>query len=186
MQVQRIFSTAYRKILVTGIGKDRNGIARDITGLIFDEEGNITDSKITKFQQNFTLMYLVEILEKNLESFKESIKKAQGLLAIHLDASEVNEMPSAASISPTHAWLSALYEEESSRALRKFLSNQGINVDKLEQTQVLAPMGGTELFQLKARVSSDVLSFEEMNEKIRSIEDPLLVSIGLAIDKAVN
>ena len=186
MQVQRIFSTAYRKVLVTGIGKDRTGIARDITGLIFDEEGNITDSRITKFQQNFTLMFLVEILEKNLEKFKESVKKAQGLLAIHLDASEVNELPLAKTALPTHAWLSVLHEEESSRALQKILLKHGISLDKVEESQVSAPMGGTELFQLRARASSDVLSFEEMKEKVSCIDDPLLVSIELAVDKVAN
>ena len=132
MQTQRLFTTAYRKVLVTGIGRDRTGIARDITGLIFDEEGNITDSRITKFQHNFTLMFLVEILEKNLESFKESIKKAQQLLAIHLDASEVNEMPQACSLTPTHALLSIVHEEEASRLVQKFLARQKINLDKLE------------------------------------------------------
>ena len=186
MQIQRLFTTAYRKVLVTGIGRDRTGIARDITGLIFDEEGNITDSRITKFQQSFTLMFLVEILEKNLESFKESIKKAQQMLAIHLDASEVNDMPQVSSVAPTHAFLSVVHEEEASRLVQKFLAKQRINLDRLELSQVPAPMGGTDLFKLRARVSSDVLSFEEMRNKISCLDDPMLVSIDLEMEKATN
>jgi glycine cleavage system regulatory protein len=167
-------------MLVTGIGKDRTGIARDITGLIFDEEGNITDSRITKFQQNFTLMFLVEILEKNIESFKDSIKRAQEMLSIHLDASEVTEMPSVKTATLTSACLSVMHEDsEVQKSIQKFLNKQGITMEKVELSQVSAPMGGTDLFQLKAKVSCESFSFEEMRKKLEKFDDPLLISLEL-------
>jgi hypothetical protein len=52
-------------------------------------------------------------------------------------------------------------------------------MEKVELSQVSAPMGGTDLFQLKAKVSCESFSFEEMRKKLEKFDDPLLISLEL-------
>lgn len=181
MLTQRLFSSARRKLLVTGIGNDRKGIARDISSLIFNEEGHIKESRITKFQETFTLTFLVEILEKNIESFRESIQKSREKLSIHLDASELNTevVPTA----PKKALLSIVSEQDPStlNSLSTFLTRHGIVVNKVETNSFSAPMGGTELYNcvISMNLNQDFSNFQE---KLRELEDGQIVSLELRQD----
>lgn len=177
MLTQRLFSSARRKLLVTGIGSDRKGIARDISSLIFNEEGQIKESRITKFQETFTLTFLVEILEKNIESFKESIQKSREKLSIHLDATEANQA------APQKALLSIVSEQDpcTLNVLSTFLTRHGVVVNKVETNSFLAPMGGTELYNcvISMNLNQDISNFQE---KLGELEDGQIVSLELRQD----
>lgn len=181
MLVQRLFSSARRKLLVTGVGSDHKLIARDISSLIFNEEGQITESRITKFQQTFTLTFLVEILEKNLESFKESLNKSRDKLSIHLQASELNPEP----VQPTFkkAVLTVTSEQDPNtlKTLLSFLTKQGVTVNKSETASFQAPMCGTELFTSLFSINLNQ-DFSNFQEKLRELDDSLIVSVELRQD----
>lgn len=178
MLAQRLFSSARRKLLVTGIGSDHKLIARDISSLIFNEEGHITESRMTKFQQTFTLTFLVEILEQNLESFKESLKQSREKLSIHLQAREFSPDPVEQTLKK--AVLSVTSEQDPStlKSLLSFLAKQGVTVNKSETTSFQAPMCGTELFNTSFSINL-TQDFSALQEKLRELDDSHVVSVDL-------
>ena len=183
MFLQRIFSSSTRKLLVTGAGRDRIGIVKDITGLIFDEDGNIADSRMTKLEQNFALMVLVEIPEKNIDSFKERIRKSREQFAIHLDANEVYEPPEKTLEIEDYKVFIELVGDVLPvivYTLTQHLASQGVNIDSIDTFSYSAPMGGTTLFKVKSKVTvNKIIDFEKFRNSLKSLESSLVVSINV-------
>lgn len=183
MFLQRIFSSSTRKLLVTGAGRDRIGIVKDITGLIFDEDGNIADSRMTKLEQNFALMVLVEIPEKNIDSFKERIRKSREQFAIHLDANEVYVPPEKTlEIEDYKVFIELVGDDQPGivYTLTQHLASQGVNIDSIDTFSYSAPMGGTTLFKVKSKVTvNKIIDFEKFRNSLKSLESSLVVSINV-------
>ena len=172
MILSRLFSYAKRKVVVTGAGKDRIGIVKDITGVIFDEEGNIADSRMTKLEQNFALMMLVEIPEQNFASFQQRIKMSRELFGIHLDVNDIYEAPSkTVEIDNYKVFIEVIGDDQPGivYSLTQLLASLGVNIDKIDTYNISAPMGGTTLFKIKSKVSvNKVIDLKTLKEIIIS------------------
>jgi glycine cleavage system regulatory protein len=181
MFVRRLYSQARRKVVVTGAGKDRIGIVKDITGLIFDEEGNIADSRMTKLENNFALMILVDLPEKNYSSFVERVKKSRSDFAIHLDVNEVHHAPvKAVEISDYEVNIELIGDDQPGLVyvLTQHLASQGVNINKIDTFNYSAPMGGTLLFKARAKVRvNSIIDFEKFKQSLKALESSLVVAI---------
>lgn len=188
MILRRLFS--HKKLLLTGAGKDRVGIVKDITGLIFDEEGNIADSRMSKLRQNFALMILVELPEENVQSFKEKIKASRENFGIHLEASEVYEGNEHSSENQDYKVMIELVGDDQPGIvynLTQHIAGQNGNIDKIDTFSYIAPMGGITLFKVNSLITlNKSTSFDKFKEELKALEGPLLVSIKvyLADDQA--
>jgi glycine cleavage system transcriptional repressor len=183
MFLKRLLSANTRKLLVTGAGRDRIGIVKDITGLIFDEDGNIADSRMTKLEQNFALMVLVEIPDRNVESFKERIKRSREYFGIHLDANDVYETPEKTlEIDDYKVFIELVGDDQPGivYTLTQHLVSQGVNIDNIDTFSYSAPMGGTTLFKVKSKVTvNKIIDFEKFKNSLKSLESSLVVSINV-------
>lgn len=179
MILRRLFS--HKKLLLTGAGKDRVGIVKDITGLIFDEEGNIADSRMSKLKQNFALMILVELPEENIDSFKQKIKTSRETFGIHLEATEVYEGNEKGADNQDYKIMIELVGDDQPGIvynLTQHLAGQNANIDKIDTFSYIAPMGGITLFRVKTLVTlNKSVGFDNFKEGLKALEGPLLVSI---------
>jgi len=62
------------KFLLLGSGKDRLGIVKDVTGVIYSLNGNVLDSRMTKLAGEFGLMMLVSIPTEDVETTKRALE----------------------------------------------------------------------------------------------------------------
>lgn len=189
MILRRLFS--HRKLLLTGAGRDRVGIVKDITGLIFDEEGNIDDSRMSKLKQNFALMILLELPEENVKSFMEKIKASRENFGIHLEATEVYEEKGKTSENQDYKVMIELVGDDQPGIvynLTQHIAGQNANIDKIDTFSYIAPMGGITLFKVNSLVTlSKSIPFEKFKEELKALEGPLLVSIKVYLaDDQVN
>ena len=179
MILRRLF--AHKKLLLTGAGKDRVGIVKDITGLIFDEEGNIADSRMSKLRQNFALMILVELPEENIGSFKQKIKASRETYGIHLEATDVYEENEKNGETQDQKIMIELVGDDQPGIvynLTQHLAGKNANIDKIDTFSYIAPMGGITLFRVKTLVTlNKSVGFDEFKEGLKALEGPLLVSI---------
>ena len=183
MLVQRFFGALKRKVVVTGAGIDRIGLVKDITGIIFDEDGNIADSRMTKLEQNFAMMMLVEIPEQNYPSFQEKIRKSKELFAIHLDVNDLHPPPQKTIPSNEYkVHIEAIGDDQPGLvySLTQLLASLGGNIEKIDTFSYSAPMGGTTLFKIRARVLlSKLIDFDKFKQSLKSIESNLAVEMNI-------
>ncbi|OMJ84298.1 hypothetical protein SteCoe_14646 [Stentor coeruleus] len=183
MFLRRLFNTGRKKLIVTGAGKDRIGIVKDITGIIFDEDGNISDSRMTKLENNFALMVLVDIPEKNYASFQDKIKRSRELFAIHLDATDLHPTPAKTiEIEDYKVFIELVGDDQPGivYALTQHLAGQGVNIDKIDTFSYSAPMGGCTLFKVKSKVTvNKIIDFEKFKHSLKSLESSLVAEINV-------
>lgn len=181
MLLRRLFTSAKRKLILTGTGVDRIGLVKDITGIIFDEDGNIADSRMTKLESNFSLMVLIDIPEKNYQSFQDKVKKSREDFGIHLDVTDLHPVPSKTiEIQDYKVFIELIGDDQPGivYSLTQILASQGVNIDKINTFSFSAPMGGTTLFKVKSRVTvNKIIDFDKFRESLKSLESSLVVEI---------
>ena len=186
MLLKSFFGSLKRKVVVTGAGIDRIGLVKDITGIIFDEDGNISDSRMTKLEQNFAMMMLVEIPEQKYASFQEKIRMSKELFAIHLDVNDLHPIPQKTIPSNDYkVHIEAIGDDQPGLvySLTQLLASLGGNIEKIDTFSYSAPMGGTTLFKIKARVLlSKLIDFERFKESLKTIESSLAVEMNIYKD----
>ena len=181
--LRRFASLLNRKAVVTGAGVDRIGIVKDITGIIFDEDGNIADSRMTKLAQNFALMMLIEIPEQNFESFQQRIQKSRELFAIHLEVNDLHSVPpKTVEIDNYKLFIEVIGDDQPGivYSLTQLLASLGVNIDKIDTYNISAPMGGTALFKIKSKVTvNKIIDLEKIKRSLRVLESSLAVDINV-------
>lgn len=76
------------RLVLIGSGKDRVGLVKDITGVIFEEDGGILDSKMSRVGGNFTMLFLIEIPSNNVKDFRDLVTERQEALGLTLYCEE--------------------------------------------------------------------------------------------------
>jgi len=67
-----------QSILLSISGKDKAGIVRDVSDMLFHAETNIIDSSMTVLRGRFTMMMIVELMESNdFTSFKAALSELE-------------------------------------------------------------------------------------------------------------
>jgi glycine cleavage system regulatory protein len=187
MLLKRLFSYGKKKFVVIGAGKDRIGIVKDIAGIIFNEDGNIADSRMNKLEQNFALMILVEIPERNCQSFQNKIRSSREILGIHLEVNEAYKSPAPTVEIENYKLLIEIIGDDQPGivySLTQHLASLGANIDKIDTFSYSAPMGGTTLFKVDCKVTlNKLIEYEKFCESVKTLENTLDVDVNIYRDK---
>lgn len=178
----RLFSSLNKKkVVVTGAGHDRIGIIKDITELIFENNGNLMDSKMSKLGGDFAVMMLVEFPIDSVQIFKSKLIESKESLGLHLSCSDAI-VPKATS----HESYNVKIELEGADSpgivytVSQYLSDVGANVENMVTSSQCAPMGGTTLFKMSGTIKlSDLINFNALKDKVKLLENKLGVDIRL-------
>mmetsp|Transcript_17806 Transcript_17806/g.40703 ORF Transcript_17806/g.40703 Transcript_17806/m.40703 type:complete len:230 (+) Transcript_17806:157-846(+) len=158
--VRSFFSSNQRhnkqtQMIINAVGTDRLGIVHDMTKEVIDAGGNVGASQAAKLGEYFSLMMLVEVPESKIESLKESLSQMQDLSASVCSTKESEGATTfASSSSYTIGYKGELTLEGADNPgivhkVTKILSTNGLNIDKMETTDELAPGGGAVLFRMR-------------------------------------
>jgi glycine cleavage system transcriptional repressor len=143
-----------RHLALTALGPDRPGLVAEVTRFIHARGGNIEDSRMAILGGDFGLLILISGSDAQISSITRDLaelQKVTGLVA-HARTTKSPEEHRKATVMPCLVTAEALDREGIVQAVAGALHASGINIVSLETSSYNAPVSGSPLFRLEARV----------------------------------
>jgi glycine cleavage system transcriptional repressor len=161
--------------LLSALGRDRIGVAGDLTAALARRHIEIEGSRMTALKGKFALLVQVCGEGDDVTGLSRDLSKMGGDLGfeLHLDALEAKPAPAPAPekarpfliecFSPGPAGLNAV---------TRVLHNHRINIEELETETSAAPCSSRIAFYMKARIAiPSSVSIERLRVELRGVED---------------
>jgi len=142
------------KLIINAVGVDRLGIVSDMTKHVIDVGGNVGESQASKLGQHFSLMMLVDVPDDKLTTLNDSLASMTDLSASVYHVKEGGADDTASSSSAVGYRGKLTLEGADNQGIVhkvcKILSNNGLNIARMETSDELAPEGSTVLFKMNS------------------------------------
>lgn len=151
----RCFSSIKQQaLIINAVGTDRLGIVSDMTKQVIDVGGNVGESQAAKLGKHFSLMMLVKVPHDKVEALQASLSKMTDLTATVCLTTDDDGGGAGVPSRPAVGYrgqltLSGADNPGIVHRVTKILSTNGLNIDKLETSDELAPGGSTVLFKMR-------------------------------------
>ncbi|OFW09820.1 MAG: hypothetical protein A3G20_03200 [Acidobacteria bacterium RIFCSPLOWO2_12_FULL_59_11] len=145
--------TAKEYLVITAVGPDRVGLVEQITQFLLKEGCNIEDSKMAAFCGEFAIILLVSGEATALERVSRSLDSLTAQIGLVFFCKKTAPRAPVESALPCRLQAFCLDHPGVVHQLSSVLSRKGINIESMETTTHEAPMSGTPIFQLEARLS---------------------------------
>ena len=88
-----IMNWAFKRILIfyahhLALGEDRTGIVADMTKLVTDNGGSVSESKALKLGSHFSLMMLVSCPKSSVSHLKDSLGSVPDIMTLAVDTTK--------------------------------------------------------------------------------------------------
>ncbi len=168
-------------LVISALGSDRPGLVAEVTEYVSERGGNVEDSRMAVLGAEFGILLLVsgtgeEVLR--IETDVAQIKEKTGLEVVFRRTKAPEEYRRAATI-PCIVTAESLDQEGIVRAVSRALCRAGVNIVSLETSAYQAPVTGSPLFRMEARV--DIPSGITV-AKVRKAMDEVAEAENLDID----
>ncbi|MBI4460133.1 MAG: ACT domain-containing protein [Acidobacteria bacterium] len=140
-------------LVITAVGPDRVGLVQHITQFLLKEGCNIEDSKMAAFCGEFAIILLVSGEASGLDRVSQSLDSLTAETGLVFFSKRSAPRTPVESAIPCRLLASCLDHPGVVHQLSSALSMKGINIESLETTTQEAPMSGTPIFRLEARLS---------------------------------
>src|SRR3989338_4062251 len=140
-------------LVIPAVGPDRVGLVEQITQFLLKEGCNIEDSKMAVFCGEFTIILLVSGEAAALDRVAQSLPALTAQTGLGFSSKRPVARVPVASALPCRLQASCLDHPGVVHKLSSALSKLGVNIEAMETTTHAAPMSGTPIFQLNARLS---------------------------------
>ena len=161
-------------IIISAFGADKPGIVSHLTGTITSHGGNIEESRMVKFGTDFTTMILVSVSAEWTESLTVALGGIQGL---QISIQKTSPFSMDATIPQCEIHLTGADNEGLVYKVAARLAEKGINIEEMETGTENAPISGTILFTMTARVSHPELDIPRLYNDMNELADKLGVEI---------
>lgn len=182
----RCFSTVEKEfIVVSAVGSDRRGIVSDITKIVVDKGGNVSESQAAKLGTHFGLSMLISIPKRESEALQVSLTSLPGLVM----SCFVTDDPKAVNVTPNIGYsgrftLTGADNPGIVHRITSIISNHHLHIDKMETSQEDAPFGGTSLFRMECIATAmsplgDGFNAEVIKDELQNLGDMMNCDITL-------
>ena len=161
-------------IIISAFGADKPGIVSHLTGTITTHGGNIEESRMMKLGSDFTTMILVSVSAEWTESLTVALGGIQGL---QISIQKTSPFSMDATIPQCEIHLTGADNEGLVYKVAARLAEKGINIEEMETGTENAPISGTILFTMTARVSHPQLDIPRLENDMNELADKLAVEI---------
>jgi glycine cleavage system transcriptional repressor len=163
------------------MGRDRVGLAADITLWIEECGGNVEESRMAVLGGEFAVIMLVSGNPGAVKSLLDGAAAAAGRLDIRLDAKETTAPLPAAGGRPYFVESVSLDSPGIVHAITREIRSMGVSIEELETSSSAAPWTGAPVFRMKAAVilpaTLPVADFRESMENLAHERD-LDITLG--------
>lgn len=141
-------------LVLSALGPDRPGLVAEVTEYLTERGGNVEDSRMAVLGAEFGVLLLVSGTADEIGAIErdvETLAKTTGL-GVLVRPTKSPEDHRRAAVIPCVVTAEALDHEGIVRAVSRALCAVGVNIVSLETTAYEAPVTGSQLFRLEARV----------------------------------
>jgi glycine cleavage system transcriptional repressor len=143
-----------RNFVLTLTGPDRVGIVDRVTGLLLDRGGNVETSRMARLGGEFAILMLVSMPEEQFAGLDRSLEELSAA------GYKVTTTAAARTYAEAHpGWLPYLIEVHGAdhegiiHEVAHYLSERGINIESVDSETSPAPLSGSPLFAMTARLA---------------------------------
>ena len=162
--------------IISTFGSDRPGIVSHLTGAITSHGGNIEESRMVKLGTDFTSMILVSVSEEWSESLAIALNGIQNL---QISIKKTSPFTLGTTIPQCKIHLNGADNEGLVHKIADKLAEKGINIEEMETDTENAPISGTILFTMTARVSHPELDKDRLDNDMNELAEELGVEIRI-------
>ncbi len=141
-------------LVLSCLGPDRPGLVAEVTEYLTKHKANVEDSRMAILGAEFGILLLasgppscVDAVERDLEELRQKTG-----LSVQARRTKSPEEHRRAPTIPCSVTAEALDHEGIVRAVARALALAGVNIVSLEATAYAAPVTGSQLFRMEARV----------------------------------
>lgn len=139
-------------IVLTLTGKDRIGIVEEVTGVLLKLGSNVETSRMARLGGEFAMLMLVS-LPSDRSTFLDSAVEQLTTRGYNVTVTETERAPAAfAGCLPYRITVEGADHEGIIHEIAAGLAGQGISIELMETETSSAPVSGTILFSMTARV----------------------------------
>ena len=138
--------------VISAIGTDRVGIVDEFSGFIADVGGNVEESKMAVLGGDFSVMMLVSLDQKALDSLLSRVDEMESRLGLKIAVTPTKQASVPADGRPYFLESVSLDGRGILHEVSAVLHRHGVNIEELETSTVGAPLTGAPLFRLRASV----------------------------------
>ena len=165
-----------KHIIIKGIGPDRPGIVANISGMVTSNEGNIEESRMIRLGSEFSIIMMISIPAKNEFNLTSNLESIDG---IKFYLTDTTKLPSHDTPNYTIS-LSGADNEGIVHRFTDFLTGMGINIIEMITDTGNAPITGSTIFHMIAKINIDEPKKKELLEKLSGIENNMGLEISLS------
>jgi glycine cleavage system transcriptional repressor len=173
-----------QRFIMTAFGKDRPGIAADVTQILYENDCNLEDTSMTLLAGEFTLILLFTAGSAEVAG---PLSKACHRLEQEKNISAfLRPLESQKPVESDGLFTRSLHVEGLDQAgivykVSRFLADNRINIVDLKSTVKASPESGTAMYVMDIIVQiSEDTAMEPVTEGLRAVADELNVDITLS------
>lgn len=138
--------------VVSALGEDRAGIVKDLSKVILECGGNISESKMATLGGEFAAVMLVQGNESTINDIENKLVPAQKDLNLTIQFKRTKLKASQTSSLPYYVEVVSLDHPGIVHEITAFLSSRGVNIYEMETNSYAAAHTGTAMFALSIQV----------------------------------
>lgn len=172
-----------KRFIMTAFGKDRPGIAAQVSELIYENRCNLEDSRMTRLADEFAIILLLsgqrDDLEDQLSKGCRRLEKEKGISAFLRPVGSKEAEPKKPCSSHT-LHIEGIDQAGIVYKISKYLSDSHVNISNLESRMKYSPESGVPVYTMKMEIEvPDELSLKELKKGLTRIGDELHLDIVL-------
>jgi glycine cleavage system transcriptional repressor len=140
--------------IVTALGTDRPGLVDEASRFIFDQGGNIEDSRMVNLRGQFAMMLLVAGNEQTLAKLREGLPRFAQSSGLHAELRPVQETPAALGGALIYRLVATSIDQPGIvHRVSHTLGRMQVNIESLQTRLTPAPYTGAPLFEMELTLS---------------------------------
>lgn len=168
--------------VLTAIGADRPGLVEEVSRFIFENGGNIEDSRMVNLRGQFAMMLLFGASHEARHKMQALLPQLIQHSGLHI---EIRVTPTAQAphrpALPYRLTASALDQAGLVHRLAQLLRSLDVNIESMQSTLAAAPYTGAPVFEMEIAMSvPGDLPLPQLRQKLTALCDELNIDWNLA------
>ena len=142
-----------KSLVISALGNDKPGIVNELSKTILDQDGNISDSRMTVLGGEFAMMLLVTGSQECIDNIISKLEETGDKLNLTLIAKETHVQDSKQKRLPYLINVVSMDNPGIVHNISDFLSSRNLNIEEIETKNYPAAHTGTTMFSLDMVIS---------------------------------
>lgn len=169
-------------LVLSGIGPDKPGIAREISAVAFESGLSLEDSRMAVLGGEFAILVLLAGDKGSLDGFSGRLASLEKTTGLSLSAKPTVARPEQRVAKGAPVKISVVGMDRTGIVFRvtNLLIHHGINIDSLETAARNAPVTGSPMFHLELTAAvPETVSLRGLREELANLCDELNLDFSL-------